>query len=54
MYEEVPPRLHVPEPALRPGDQPDFSDIKVPRAGEVRRPDPGDNPESMRDLAFSI
>ena len=54
MYEEVPPRLHVPQPAIRPGDEPDFSDVKVPRAGEVRRPDPGENPEDMRDLAFSI
>lgn len=54
MHEEVSPRLHVPQPALRPGDEPDFSDIKVPRAGEVRRPDAGDTPESMRDLAFSI
>lgn len=54
MFEEVDPRLHVPEPALRPGDEPDFSAVAIPRAGAVRRPDPGDSPEDMRDLAFSI
>ncbi|MDR6266994.1 thiamine pyrophosphate-dependent enzyme [Roseobacter sp. N2S] len=54
MFEECDPRLHVPEPALRPGDDPDFSDVDIPDAGAVRRPDPGDNPEDMRDLAFSI
>jgi 2-oxoisovalerate dehydrogenase E1 component alpha subunit len=31
--------LHVPEPAFRPGDEPDFSSIKVPAAGEAPRPD---------------
>jgi Pyruvate/2-oxoglutarate dehydrogenase complex, dehydrogenase (E1) component, eukaryotic type, alpha subunit len=54
MPEETAPRLHVPAPALRPGDTPDFSHVAIPRAGEVRRPDPAENPEAMRDLAFSI
>ena len=31
--------LHVPEPALRPGDTPDFSSLGIPRAGEAPRPD---------------
>ncbi len=31
--------LHVPEPAYRPGDTPDFSGIHVPAAGEAPRPD---------------
>src|SRR5262249_32053252 len=31
--------LHIPEPKFRPGDQPDFSDMKIPAAGSVRRPD---------------
>ena len=31
--------LHVPEPAFRPGDTPDFSTLKVPPAGEAPRPD---------------
>ena len=30
--------LHIPEPKLRPGDQPDFSDLKLPPAGSVPRP----------------
>jgi len=31
--------LHVPEPAYRPGDTPDFSDVVVPAAGTAPRPD---------------
>jgi 2-oxoisovalerate dehydrogenase E1 component alpha subunit len=31
--------LHVPEPAFRPGDTPDFSALKIPAAGEAPRPD---------------
>jgi 2-oxoisovalerate dehydrogenase E1 component alpha subunit len=31
--------LHVPEPAFRPGDTPDFSSLKIPPAGEAPRPD---------------
>lgn len=54
MYDEVPPRLHVPAPAIRPGDDPDFSDVTIPRAGAVERPAPDTKPEDMRDLAFSI
>ena len=46
--------LHVPEPGCRPGDQPDFSDFEMPRAGETRRPETNTAPEDMRDLAFSI
>jgi 2-oxoisovalerate dehydrogenase E1 component alpha subunit len=31
--------LHVPEPAYRPGDTPDFSGLEVPAAGAAPRPD---------------
>jgi len=31
--------LHIPEPKFRPGDQPDFSDMKIPAPGSVPRPD---------------
>src|SRR5690348_9487447 len=31
--------LHVPEPAFRPGDTPDFSSLGIPAAGEAPRPD---------------
>src|ERR1700755_1365722 len=30
--------LHVPEPAFRPGDTPDFSSLKVPAAGAAPPP----------------
>jgi len=46
--------LHVPEPGCRPGDQPDFSNFDIPRAGATRRPEVDSAPEDMRDLAFSI
>jgi 2-oxoisovalerate dehydrogenase E1 component alpha subunit len=47
-------RLHVPEPAVRPGGTPDFSNVVIPRAGSVRRPEVDAEPESFRDLAYSI
>ena len=31
--------LHVPEPAFRPGDTPDFSSLQIPQPGEAPRPD---------------
>ena len=31
--------LHVPEPAFRPGDSPDFSSLEIPAAGDASRPD---------------
>ncbi|MDW9957864.1 3-methyl-2-oxobutanoate dehydrogenase (2-methylpropanoyl-transferring) subunit alpha [Sinorhizobium meliloti] len=46
--------LHVPEPAVRPGDLPDFSNVKIPKAGSVPRPDVDVDPEEIRDLAYSI
>ena len=52
---DIPPlSLRVPEPELRPGDTPDFSHVEVPRAGTVRRPEVDEDPENMRDLAFTI
>ena len=50
----APLSLHVPEPEWRPGDVPDFSGVDIPRAGTVRRPEVGEDPENMRDLAFTI
>jgi 2-oxoisovalerate dehydrogenase E1 component alpha subunit len=46
--------LHVPEPAVRPGGTPDFSNVKIPKAGAVPQPDVDVDPETIRDLAFSI
>ncbi len=46
--------LHVPEPAVRPGGEPDFSNVKIPKAGSVPRPEIDVAPEEIRDLAYSI
>ncbi|MFN7009161.1 MAG: 3-methyl-2-oxobutanoate dehydrogenase (2-methylpropanoyl-transferring) subunit alpha [Allorhizobium sp.] len=54
MTESTPLSLHVPEPAVRPGDQPDFSNVTIARAGSVPRPEIDAAPETIRDLAYSI
>ena len=54
MTDYAPLTLHVPEPAVRPGGTPDFSSVRVPRAGSVGRPEVNADPESIRDLAYSI
>lgn len=46
--------LHVPEPEVRPGDTPDFSKVRIPKAGSVARPPVDADAEQIRDLAFSI
>ncbi|UXU75078.1 MULTISPECIES: 3-methyl-2-oxobutanoate dehydrogenase (2-methylpropanoyl-transferring) subunit alpha [unclassified Paracoccus (in: a-proteobacteria)] len=52
---DLPPlSLTVPEPEVRPGDQPDFSHVTIPPAGSVRRPPVDADPEEIRDLAFTI
>ncbi|HEU0222693.1 MAG TPA: 3-methyl-2-oxobutanoate dehydrogenase (2-methylpropanoyl-transferring) subunit alpha [Paracoccaceae bacterium] len=47
-------RLHVPEPEVRPGDEPDFSNVAIPKAGTVPRPPVDVDPRDIRELAFSI
>ena len=54
MSDRKPLTFHVPEPAVRPGGTPDFSDVKIPPAGEVRRPEVDVAPEDIRDLAYEI
>ncbi|MBA2398133.1 MAG: 3-methyl-2-oxobutanoate dehydrogenase (2-methylpropanoyl-transferring) subunit alpha [Bradyrhizobium sp.] len=54
MTEYAPLTLHVPEPAVRPGGTPDFSNVRIPQAGSVIRPDIDADPETIRDLAYSI
>ncbi len=54
MNESVPLRFYVPEPAVRPGDQPDFSNVKLAAAGAVARPPIDADSESLRAHAFSI
>jgi 2-oxoisovalerate dehydrogenase E1 component alpha subunit len=53
--QNLPPlSLHVPEPHFRPGDEVDFSDLVVPRAGETRRPDEASAPAEITDLAYGL
>ncbi|MCR9268310.1 MAG: 3-methyl-2-oxobutanoate dehydrogenase (2-methylpropanoyl-transferring) subunit alpha, partial [Alphaproteobacteria bacterium] len=54
MSQHNPLSLHVPEPAVRPGGAPDFSNVTIPRAGTVLRPPIDVAPDDIRDLAFSI
>src|ERR1700731_2567948 len=54
MTEYAPLTLHVPEPAVRPGGTPDFSNVRIPQAGSVARPDINADPETIRDFAYSI
>jgi len=50
----VPLRLHVPQPPSRPGQEVDFSWVKVPAAGSVPRPDIAEAPHAMRELAYTL
>jgi 2-oxoisovalerate dehydrogenase E1 component alpha subunit len=54
MNDYAPLALHVPEPAVRPGGAPDFSSVRIPKAGSVARPEVDADPSAIRDLAFSI
>jgi 2-oxoisovalerate dehydrogenase E1 component alpha subunit len=54
MSDSRPLSFHMPEPAVRPGGTPDFSDVSISRAGEVRRPEVDAAPEDIRDLAYAI
>jgi 2-oxoisovalerate dehydrogenase E1 component alpha subunit len=47
-------RFHVPEPASRPGQKPDFSNVVIAEPGSVRRPPVDTDPKEIRDLAYSI
>jgi 2-oxoisovalerate dehydrogenase E1 component alpha subunit len=46
--------LHVPEPAFRPGDTPDFSALKIPAAGKAPRPDSGAPAAETHPLATAL
>jgi 2-oxoisovalerate dehydrogenase E1 component alpha subunit len=54
MTNYAPLALHVPEPAVRPGGIPDVTNVRISTAGSVARPDVDADPESIRDLAYSI
>lgn len=46
--------LHVPEPQCRPGCEPDFSEMMIPKAGTVKKPAIESPEETLRDYAYSI
>jgi 2-oxoisovalerate dehydrogenase E1 component alpha subunit len=54
MKNRKPLSLHIPSPANRPGDAPDFSSMKLSAAGEVRRPDTTVQHREISDLAYSL
>ena len=47
-------KLHIPTAPYRPGDEPDFSAITLPKAGELARPDETVAADTTRDLSFSM
>ena len=47
-------RLHVPEPSARPGQETDFSYLRLAGAGEVRRPPVDVAPAETSDLANTL
>ena len=47
-------KLHVPEPLFRPGDKPDFSNIKVPTEHSPSRPDPLVDAYDTEDMATGL
>jgi 2-oxoisovalerate dehydrogenase E1 component alpha subunit len=48
------PRLHVPSPPFRPGDEPDFSGLDLQKAGEAKRPAPDAGWQETADLATGL
>jgi 2-oxoisovalerate dehydrogenase E1 component alpha subunit len=52
--EPSPLSLHIPEPRFRPGEKPDFGDLRLSAPGEVRRPAVAAAAAEFRDLADSL
>ncbi len=46
--------LHIPEPPARPGEEPDFSSLKIPPAGAVARPAVDALAHDLRDYADGL
>jgi 2-oxoisovalerate dehydrogenase E1 component alpha subunit len=47
-------KLHIPHAPFRPGDKPDFSNIKLPKAGELKRPPTRIHANETREMSFSM
>ncbi|MGI9356801.1 MAG: thiamine pyrophosphate-dependent enzyme, partial [Rhizobiaceae bacterium] len=54
MKSPKPLTFEVPEPLNRPGSEPDFSDMEIPQAGTVRRPEVDSSAEQMKDMARTM
>ena len=54
MKNSIPLRMHVPEPAARPGQPADFTWVKVSPAGSVARPDVTVDPGAIREHAYAL
>jgi 2-oxoisovalerate dehydrogenase E1 component alpha subunit len=46
--------LYIPQPSRRPGDPPDFSNLRPPAAGETDRPPIDVDAGDIRDLAYGL
>jgi 2-oxoisovalerate dehydrogenase E1 component alpha subunit len=46
--------LHIPHALFRPGDRPDFSEITLPKAGELERPEPGIDAAKTREMSYGM
>lgn len=47
-------RLHIPEPKARPGEKTDFSGLKIPPAGKLKRPPITVTHDQIRDYAHDL
>lgn len=54
LVQSRPLSLHVPEPRVRPGGTPDFSNVEISEPGAVGRPSVDVDANEIRDLAYSI
>ncbi len=52
MTSPEPVRIEIPQPKVRPGDVPDFSDVEFCAPGDVPRPEVDAPPEELRELAY--
>jgi 2-oxoisovalerate dehydrogenase E1 component alpha subunit len=50
----APLQLHIPEPKARPGGVTDFSGLRIPPAGVLKRPAEDSPSEQLRDYAYGL
>ncbi|MDR3509599.1 MAG: thiamine pyrophosphate-dependent enzyme [Caulobacteraceae bacterium] len=54
MKNSLPLSLHIPQPAARPGQEPDFSSVAVPPAGALPRPEIDVEPADIHAFAYGL